>query len=108
MAQRFQPVRAVILKLTPADAVTLHGQLNELSPADVVAMLPGDEDPRAIGAVRRVVAKIGPGTNKLTIYEARVITELLVRLEATANVSHIATRLGVELARQGGAKVGRR
>lgn len=107
MAQRFTPRRDVLLPLSETEAELLHHQLNELTPADVLAMLPGDEDPRATGAVRRVATKIGRGTNKLTLYEGRVILELLIRLERTSPVSGIATRLGVELARQGGAKVGR-
>jgi hypothetical protein len=107
MAQRFTPRRDVLLRLNETEAGNLHQQLNELTPADVLRMLPGDEDPRATAAVRRVVGKIGRGTNKLTLFEGRVILELLIRLERTAPVSGIATRLGVELARQGGAKVGR-
>lgn len=107
MAQRFTPRRDVLLRLNETEAGELHQQLNELAPDKVMAMLPGDEDPRAISAVRRITTKIGRGTNKLTLYEARVLLELLIRLERLAPVSGIATRLGVELARQGGAKVGR-
>lgn len=108
MAQRFTPVRAVLLRLNETEAAELHQHLNELTPADVMRMLPGDEDPRAVSAVRRIATKIGRGTNKLTLFEARILLELLIRLERISKLSPIATRLGVELARQGGAKVGRR
>jgi len=107
MGRSFTPTRHVILNLTAEEAERLLPILEELTPDDVLRLLPGDADARNALAIGRVTKRLGQGANKLTIYEARNLTELLVALEGRANTSGILSRLGVELARQGGAKVGR-
>lgn len=105
MTHRFTPTRHVHLKLTEAEALEVIGKLEGLRPDDILNLLPADEDARAPLAIGRCRKRLGQGTNKLTLYEARVLLEVLTALNV---VPAIRSRLGVELARQGGAKVGRR
>lgn len=105
MGRRFTPTRHVHLKLTANEALEVTGAIKELRPDDILRLLPADEGAQAPLAAQRCRKRLGQGTNKLTLYEARILLELLTALMV---LPVIRSRLGVELARQGGATVGRR
>lgn len=109
----FTATKHVSLSVTAGEALVLVGALEVLTPDDVLTLAgPGVEASHAL-AVTRATKRISRirtkgGRIKFTLVEAGALLITLEALPGGTAFASIKTRIGVELARQGGAKVGRR
>lgn len=113
MPKNFTPVRHVVLQLTAGEALVVHAELAPLTPDDALEIAGPGVDARHALAVGRATKRIGRmktkgGRVKLTLVEAGALLITLEGVGRSDALGRIKARIGVELARQGGAKVGRR